>query len=156
MRLMYSTALLLHSWLRWLVLVFGLLALVRGLMGASGRRPWTAGDEGAWRWFVITLDVQMLLGLVLYFLLSPITKGALADFGAAMQISSTRFWAVEHVFGMIVAVVLAHRGRTRVRAAADPVRRHRVAAVFAVLALVAILASIPWPGTPNARPLLRW
>jgi hypothetical protein len=28
--------------------------------------------------------------------------------------------------------------------------------VFIVLALVAILASIPWPGTPHARPLLRW
>jgi hypothetical protein len=94
--------------------------------------------------------------LVLYFLLSPTTKAALSDFGGAMASSGLRFWAVEHVFGMVVGVILAHRGRSRARALTDPVARHRVTAIFFGLALVAIAASIPWPGTPNGRVLFRW
>jgi hypothetical protein len=56
---------------------------------------------------------------------------------------------------MLVALGLAHVGRVRIRKA-DISRRGKLAAIFFGLALVAILASIPWPGVPNARPLLRW
>jgi hypothetical protein len=153
---MYPAILLVHSWLRWVVLLLGVFAIVRAIAGATGRRPWQATDERAGKFFVIALDVQMLLGLVLYFLLSPITRAALSDFGGALQNPGMRFWAVEHVFGMVVGIALAHRGQSRVRQVPDPVRKHRVAAVFFALALIAILASVPWPGTPNARPLLRW
>lgn len=153
---MYSTVLLLHSWIRWAVVILGLWALIRAVLGLSGRRPWTASDEGAGRLFVIATDVQVLLGLILYFVLSPITTAALSDFGGAMKVSAVRFWAVEHVLGMVVGLALAHRGRTRTRSVADATSKHRVALVFYGLALLAILASIPWPGTPNARPLLRW
>jgi hypothetical protein len=73
-----------------------------------------------------------------------------------MREPGIRFWAVEHVFGMVVGVALAHIGRTRIRKAVTDVRRHRLALIFFSLALIAILVSIPWPGTPNARPLFRW
>jgi hypothetical protein len=152
---MYTTLLLLHSILRWLVLLAGLLAFARGLSGWSGASPWTPSDARAGAWFARALDVQMLLGLILYFGLSPITRAALQDFGAAMGNSALRYFAVEHVFGMLVAITLAHVGVARIRKTTDERRRHRVAAVFFGLALVAILVSIPWPGLPNGRPLLR-
>jgi hypothetical protein len=153
---MYTSVLFLHSWLRWAVLLLGLLALARAIAGAAGRRPWVPADEQANKFFLIALDIQIVLGLILYFFLSPITGAAMADFGAAMKSSGLRFWSVEHVFGVVVALILAHRGRARVRAITDPVRKHRVAAVFLLLALLAIAASIPWPGTPNARELFRF
>jgi hypothetical protein len=152
---MYPTILFLHSWLRWAVILLGLLAIVRGIIGGTSRRPWTPVDDRVGLLFIISLDVQVLIGLLLYFVLSPITQAALADFGGAMRVSALRFWAVEHVFGMVVGVFLAHRARSRVRAIPDAVRKHRVAAIFFALAMVAILASIPWPGTPYARPLFR-
>ena len=142
---MYGLVLLIHSWLRWVVIAAGLVAVVRG-----GQRDGAAG-----RWFTILLDVQILLGLLLYFALSPFTRNALADFGAAMGSPQLRFWAVEHVFGMVIGTALAHIGRARVRKAA-PERRPRVAAIFYGLAMLAILASIPWPGMPAGRPLFRW
>lgn len=152
---MYLTVLLLHSWLRWAVLLFGAAALVRAVTGSATRRPWLPLDDRIGLLFVISLDVQLLLGLLLYFALSPITQAAMTDFGEAMRQPAMRFWAVEHVFGMVVGAFLAHRGRARIRAIPDAGRKHKAAAVFIVLALVAILASIPWPGTPNARPLFR-
>ena len=53
---------------------------------------------------------------------------------------------------MLVGVALAHIGRARVHKTSDDVRRHRLVAIFFTLALLAILASIPWPTLPHGRP----
>lgn len=153
---MYVWILLVHSWLRWLVIGLAFWIVGRGVAGLSSHRNWMPADDRALRLFSIMLDGQVLIGLLLYFVLSPITTAALADFTAAMRSSPVRFWAVEHGFGMLVAVALAHIGKARVRKSPDPVRKHKLVAIFVGLALVAILVSIPWPGTPNARPLFRW
>jgi len=153
---MYATVLLLHSLLRWLVLLTGLLAVARGIAGWRSRRPWTLPDERAGFWFITSLDLQFLLGLLLYVALSPLTRAAFQDFGGAMRDTVLRFWAVEHVAGMIVGIALAHIGRSRVHKTGNDGRRHKLAAIFFTLALVAILASIPWPTLPHGRPLLRW
>jgi hypothetical protein len=153
--MIYAVALTLHSWLRWLVLLTGVVAFARAAAGASGRKPWKPSDDRAGFWFVTALDAQVLLGLILYVFLSPITHAAFGNLGAVMKNPNWRFWMVEHVFGMLIGVALAHVGRVRTRKT-DSLRRHKVAAIFFGLALAVILASIPWPGTPNGRPLLRW
>jgi hypothetical protein len=152
---MYSSILTLHSWLRWVVILAGLVAFVRAASGASGRKSWRPSDDRAGFWFVVALDIQVTLGLAMYFFMSPITTEALKHLGEVMKNPALRYWAIEHPFGMLLAIALAHIGRARARKA-DSFRRHRVAAIFFGLALLAILASIPWPGMPNARPLLRW
>jgi hypothetical protein len=153
---MYSAVLSVHSWLRWVVLILAVLVVVRAVMGRSRQTPWTAADEHAGKWFVASLDLQMLLGLLLYVALSPATAEAFNDFGAAMRISPLRFWAVEHLVGMVIAVALAHIGRVRVRRATDPKARHTTALVFTAISLVVMVLSIPWPGFPNGRPLFRF
>lgn len=143
--MLYSTFLLVHSWVRWLVVLAGLAAVVRG----------GSGNGSTGRLFVTLLDIQMLIGLLLYFWLSPLTTAALQDFGGAMGSSQLRYFAVEHVFGMLIAITLAHIGRGKIRKAPEH-RRARIAAIFYGLALLAILASIPWPGMPAGRPLFRF
>ena len=137
------------------MLIAALVAVIRAIAGAAGRRPWTRADDRAGFWFGTLVDLQLLLGLLLYFALSPTTRAAMQDFGAAMGSSGLRFWAVEHVFGMLVAVGLVHAGRSRTKKVKDDAARHKVAAICFVLALLAIVISIPWPGMPNARPLVR-
>ncbi len=73
---------------------------------------------------VVSLDVQMLLGLLLYVFLSPFTRDALNDFGAAMRTPSLRYWAVEHVTLMVGALVVAHVGNVLVRRASTDPSRH--------------------------------
>ena len=84
------------------------------------------------------------------------TRAAFQDFGAAMRDNVLRFWAVEHVFGMVLAIALAHIGRSRVHKTGDDGRRHKLSLIFFTLALILILGSIPWPTLPHGRPLLRW
>lgn len=142
---MYGIVLIIHSWLRWAVIAAGIAAVARG----------GARDSSTGRWFTILLDVQMLIGLLLYFVLSPFTKAALGDFGGAMGNSQLRFFAVEHVFGMVIGIALAHIGTAKIKKAPEH-RRGRLAMIFYGLALIAILASIPWPGMPAGRPLFRF
>ncbi|OFW03640.1 MAG: hypothetical protein A3I61_01665 [Acidobacteria bacterium RIFCSPLOWO2_02_FULL_68_18] len=151
---MYLLTLVLHSLFRWVVLVLGALVVGRAVGGAKHNREWTSADDRAGLWLVITLDAQLLLGLALYLALSPVTRIVFADFGAAMVNAALRFWAVEHIFGMLAAVVLGHVGRFRMRRV-DGAQRHRTTALFFGMALLAVLLSIPWPGMPAARPLFR-
>jgi hypothetical protein len=152
---MYLFVLAIHSLLRWVVLATGVIAVVRAVGGLRGRRAWTPADARAGLWFALALDVQFLVGLLLYFALSPITRVAFGDFGAAMGNTVLRFWTVEHVFGMLIGLALVHIGRVRARKTADPVQRHKLSALFYGLALVAIAVTIPWPGMPAGRPLVR-
>jgi hypothetical protein len=151
---MYEALVIAHSWLRWLVLITAIIAVTRAVAGRSARRPWQPADDAAGRWFVIALDVQVLIGLVLYLFLSPYTMSAWNNVAATMRDPFTRFMAVEHLVGMIGATALVHIGRVRIRKAPDP-RRHTLALIFFGLALIAIAASIPWPFMAAGRPLIR-
>ncbi len=152
---MYTALLTVHSYLRWVVLLLALLALVRALAGVTQRRPWTPADDGAARWFGMSLDIQMLIGLVIYLFLSPFTMPAWGDIGAAMRDPTTRFIVIEHQFGMLIAVALTHIGRARIRKSREGASRHKTALIFFGLATVIMLASIPWPGRPGGRELFR-
>jgi hypothetical protein len=152
---MYDLLLLAHSWLRWLVLLAALAAVARAIGGVGTRRPWTPVDDRAGVWLTAALDLQMLLGLVLYISLSPVTTSAFVDMAAAMREAPIRFFVVEHPVGMIVAIALAHVGRARSRKAADSESKHRQALIFFGLSLVVLLLSIPWPIGPGARTLFR-
>jgi hypothetical protein len=155
-RSMYSTMLIAHSWLRWVVIAAALVAVIRALAGWSGTRPWTRADDRAGLLLTSALDLQMLIGLLLYFLFSPLLATIRQHAGEAMGNDAARYWLLEHPFGMIVAIALAHVGRVRIRKAADVRRKHRLALIFFGLALIAMAASLPWPGTATGRPLLRF
>ena len=94
----------------------------------------------------------MLLGLLLYLALSPITTGAFRNMGAAMQNSVVRFWVAEHVTIMLVALALVHVGRVRLLRAATDRARHFTAALFFGLATLLVLLGTPWPFMPVSRP----
>jgi heme A synthase len=150
---MYSVVLLAHSWIRWIALVAAV-----GTVLAALRIRVPADRAGADRWSLAAmavLDLQMLLGLLLYLALSPFTAEAMKNMSAAMQNPQLRFWAVEHLTSMILAIVLAHVGRVVARRASTPSSiRVRLLMCFG-LATILLIMGIPWPGFANGRPLFR-
>jgi len=146
---MYTTALIVHSWIRWVALIAAIGAAFAALRKQDGT---------AERWGLIaitTIDLQMLLGLLLYLALSPNTAAIMNNFAGAMKDPTARFWAVEHVASMFLAVIVAHVGRVLARKATSPeAKRKRTLICFAIAALFMIIG-MPWPGRPGGRPLLR-
>jgi hypothetical protein len=152
---MYDVLIVAHSWLRWIVLLLGAVAFARAASSRFTRRPWTPTDGIIGRWFVISVDLQVLIGLLLYFFFSSFTMAAWRNMAGAMADDVVRFWAVEHAIGMLVATAFVHVGRVRIRKAADSPRKHFLAAIFFGLALVLMLVSIPWPFGSIDRPWIR-
>ena len=150
---MYSAVLLAHSWIRWIALVAAV-----GTVVAALRIQVPADRAGADRWSLFAmaaLDLQMLLGLLLYLALSPFTAEAMKNMSAAMQNPQLRFWAVEHLTSMIVAIVLAHVGRVLARKAKTPSSIKTRLLICFGLATILMIVGIPWPGFANGRPLFR-
>ena len=152
---MYTALLFLHSWLRWLVILSGVAALGGAVGGVSTRRAWLPIDNRRLALFTHSLDVQMLIGLILYAFLSPVTRSGFENMQLTMRDPILRFFVVEHLTGMVVAIALAHIGRARARKLTDAAARHRAVLIFVGLAMVALLLSIPWPGMPGGRELFR-
>ena len=141
---MYTGFLHLHDVLRWLLLVSLAVTLVKYLAGWFGNQPWKKVDNILGIVFTSLMDLQLLTGLVLYFFLSPVTKLALSDFGAAMKDADLRFYAVEHFSMMLIAVVLVHIGRAKSKKAKTDQGKFKIATIFFLIALVLMVVAIPW------------
>ena len=152
---MYPLVLTLHSLVRWVVVVLALVTVGRAFYGWLGGKRWDDLDDRLGLFFSISLDVQVLLGLLLYFALSPTVTAALRDAGRLMADVEARYWTVEHAVPMLIALVLVHVGRVLIRRAPEGVAKYRRAALLMGVATLIILASIPWPFSPLGRPLFR-
>ena len=134
----------LHNILRWAVLLFGVWTLFSALTGVISKRNYTATDNKANLFFMISCDIQLLIGLILYFngawfeLLKTSAK-------AVMQNAIPRFFAVEHAIMMIIAWLLVHIGRSMVKRSNSDAQKHKRSLVYFGLAIVIILLMIPWP-----------
>jgi hypothetical protein len=129
---------------RWLVLIVIVLAVVFAFIGWFNKRDWNKKDNITGLILTIFMDIQFLVGIVLYAFVSPLTKAAFNNFGAAMKNADLRFYAVEHILLMIIALVLVHIGRIKTKKAVAPWKKHRAATIFYGIALLLILAGIPW------------
>lgn len=142
---MHELLLLLHSWVRWVAIIGGVLATVTAFSSTDPKNN---------RWgmiFTIGLDLQFLLGLLLL-----LTSSAFSNMGETMRDATARFYAVEHPTMMIVALALAHVGRVMARKATTPASGRTKSLIFFGLATLLVLAMTPWPFRLDARPLFRF
>jgi hypothetical protein len=151
---LHDVTLVMHSLFRWVVLLSGAVVLGRTLLTRRGQ-TWTETDTKMLRAFVGAFDVQVLLGLLMYFGTSTLGVRMLPYANVAMKDSVLRFFAVEHLIGMLTAAAVLHIGTSRARKLGEaPARQTRTALVVGI-AFALVFASIPWPFFKYARPLLR-
>lgn len=150
---MYHILLLLHSWLRWFVLAAGAVAVFKAYAGWSGNRPFTKGDNAVSASFSGFMWLQVIVGLGLYFGLSPYGLKGLKEHG--MHDAVYRFFGVEHIAVMILAAILAQVGRIALKNAPTDALKHKKAFIYFGIALLLVLLMIPWGIWNPARPLFR-
>jgi hypothetical protein len=151
----YPAVLTIHSWLRWAALVAGIGATFNAFRDrtAIARRPRGLG----WDWlFMLALDLQALFGVLLYFGLSPFTREAMTNVGMALRNPGLRFWSITHVAMMVIALIAVRAGRVfAIDEPASRARRNGRWCCFGI-AVLAMVAGVPWPGLLNGRPLFRF
>jgi len=152
---MYDVMLVLHSWLRWAVFLGGIVVIitaVQGLKAAGAPRP---EDVKKVRINAVIFDIQAAVGLLLYGVLSPLTQAAFSNMGAAMKDANLRFWAVEHIFLMLVAWGCTRVGAIRFRKAKDA-KGYKTLLILSVVGFLSMVAVIPWPMRAIGRVLFRF
>jgi len=142
---MYEVFLFIHGNLRWVVLVLAVLAVVKYYMGWMSKKPFSPMDKRISMFYTASLDTQLLIGLILYIFLSPVTKMAFSNMGGAMKSPVLRFWAVEHITMMVLVVIVAHVGSVVSRKAKTDTDKYKKGFIYFAISLVLILMAIPWP-----------
>ena len=85
MALVYEMTLMIHSLVRWVVVIAGIAAVIKAFAGWFGNRNWTSSDDRLGMLFTTFMDLNVLIGVFLYLILSPITRGAFQNMGDAMR-----------------------------------------------------------------------
>lgn len=142
--MIYRILLGIHSWNRWIVLILAVALVVVAWQKWLSKASTTDTTSRLSVFFIISVDIQLLLGIFLLFV-SPMIATFMDDPGAAMGQTSVRFWAMEHTVMMLIATIIAHIGRVKLKKAADPIAGNRSAAIMFTIALIVMLVSIPWP-----------
>lgn len=150
---LHDIILFFHSSLRWIVVGVAGVLFARALV--RRKHEWTDVDTKALRVFVSVFDAQVLLGLIMYFGTSALGVRTLAHAKIAMKDSVLRFFAVEHIVGMLMAAVVLHVGTARARRLGPSPQRQVRTALVVGFTLLIVFASIPWPFFPYGRPLFR-
>lgn len=148
---MYTGLLHLHNLLRYFVIIFLVIAVIKSFAGWFGKKPYTSGDNKISLFLLISAHLQLVIGLVLYFI-SPVVEMGLADMGEAMKNVTLRFWALEHIASMILGIAIITVGRIMAKKGSTDGAKHRRQAIYFLLAMVLIFSTIPWPWSAVARP----
>ncbi len=125
----------LHMIWRWVMLVVALVTLLKALAGWLGKQPWTALDDRLGMFFTIAVDIQALLGLILWF----VGPWRITAAGSLMSDPLGRFMVIEHPLFLLIALALAHIGRSRSRKAKTDAAKHRTAFIFYLLSFLFIV-----------------
>ena len=129
-----------HSGLRWLILIMLVWAVFSAILKFIKKSEFTPGDK---RTNIIVLSLahtQLILGLILYFISPKVVFGT-----DTMSNSILRFFTVEHISLMIIALVLITIGYSKSKKAKTDAKKFRHIFLFYGIALLLILVAIPWP-----------
>lgn len=131
----------LHSGLRYAVLLLVVAAIIQALLGWIGKKTYTDGNRKLNLFALISAHTQLLIGLVLYFI-SPLVQFS----GAAMKDATARYWTVEHISMMIIAIALITIGYSRSKKVLVPEKKHFNIFVFYLLAIIIVIITLVLSG----------
>jgi heme A synthase len=126
-----------HSGLRWVAIGLLLFAIFNAF---TRKNNYEKKDRLIYLFAMISLHVQLLIGLVLYFISDKVSFAE-----GWMKVGLYRFYGMEHLLGMLIAITLVTIGRKKSDKAIDPAQKHKIIRVWYTIGLIIIVAMIPWP-----------
>ena len=138
---MYTGLLHTHSALRYFMLILLIAVIVMAMIGVIRKKPYTGIDDKFSLILFIVAHTQLLVGIILY--VASYTGGHRVQFNSeTMSTPALRYFAVEHVVAMLIAIVLITLGRTGAKKLADDLAKHRRLLIFNSIALIIILGTV--------------
>ncbi|MFM7016371.1 MAG: cytochrome B [Bacteroidota bacterium] len=133
----------LHSFLRWALMLLLVVSVVKAAMSLSGKNSYTPGDRKRTLFTMISAHLQLVLGVVLY-----VTRGwsnYFSNMADTMKNPTLRYWTVEHITMMILAIVFITIGNIRSKKMDTDAGTYKQILIWFGLALLIIIVAMPWP-----------
>jgi len=141
---MYETVKFLHSYWAYLVLILLVISTVNALIKFFGNKEFAAFDFRVSLFTLIVVHIHLILGVVLFFAADYLALISEMGMGEIMKNSLLRSNIIEHPLTMIIAVVLITMGYSKHKKKLTSKPKFKMLALFYTLALVLVLAKIPW------------
>ena len=152
---MYPYLLIIHSFMRWLVLISLLYAIYRSVKGWLNKATFTAIDDKTRHLTATIAHIQLALGYVLYFN-SPMISYFRSNYHEAVKHFDNLFFGMIHITLMTISIILITIGSSVAKRKENSNDKFKTMSIFFLFALLVIFIAIPWPFSPLAhRPLIR-
>jgi hypothetical protein len=136
----------LHSILRWVILILLLWSILRCFFGWTNESVFTSGDRKIWLFTLIFSHITLLLGLFqVFFGRFGIITSSLPEGTRIMKDRFYRFFWIEHPLTMIIAITFITLAYGMSKKSIPDKIKYKKAFWFFIIALLLILAGIPWP-----------
>ena len=145
---MDSTIKTLHSYWAYLVIIILIAAVINALIGLFGKKEYGAKDFRVSLFTLIVSHIQLLIGLILYFVSPKFEQWSIMG-SEVMKTASVRLYLVEHPLINIIAIVLITIGYSKHKKKLTSKYKLKIIAIFYTIALVLFLSRIPWAVWPN-------
>ncbi|MDV3970660.1 hypothetical protein [Elizabethkingia anophelis] len=152
---MYSTLLVFHSLIRWLVVAFLLYSIYRAFVGYLNDKPFSKTDNAFRHWTATIAHIQLMVGIILY-TQSPIVKYFWRKTETDLQNLDLTFYGIIHIFLMLTAIVLLTIGSALAKRQPTDKEKFKTMLVWFSIALIIIFIAVPWTFSPlSSRPNFR-
>ncbi|MCH1517920.1 MAG: hypothetical protein L7T62_04820 [Flavobacteriaceae bacterium] len=141
---MYSVLKTIHSYWAYLALLILVIAVVNALIGISSKKEFGAKDLRVSLFGLIFSHIQLLIGLILYFVSPWFQQWSALGMGGVMKDAQTRLYLVEHPFTNIIAIVLITMGWSMHKRQTLDAKKFSRIGIFYTLGLLLLLSRIPW------------
>lgn len=136
----------LHNFMRWVISILLLVSIIKAFTGWQNKKVFSPGDKKVWLFTMISAHITLLIGLYqVFFGRFGITKYALPEGESLMKNKFLRFFWIEHPVGMILAIVFITLAHGMSKKAVPDTVKYKKAFYFFLVALILVLASVPWP-----------
>ena len=136
---MYETIQSVHSILAYAALGLLVLASINAIFGLTSKKLFIDKDLRLSLFTLIICHIQLLVGLILYFV-SPLGSAQLGN----MKDAAMRLTSLEHPLINIIALVLITIGWSKHKKEESNNGKFKKIAVFYTIGLVLILSRLPW------------
>ena len=141
---MYETVQFIHSWWAYLVLLVLLITVILSLVGLTSKKEYGATEFRLALFTLITSHIQLLIGIVLYFVAPWFKAFGEVGMGGVMKDSTLRLYLVEHPLIMIISVILITVGYSKHKKKLTSHPKFKTLSIFYTLALIFMLSRVPW------------
>jgi hypothetical protein len=135
---------MIHSYWAYFVLIILIIAVFNAIAGLRSKKEFQAKDLRISLFTLIASHIQLIIGLIAYYMSTAYSMMKEVGMGEVMKNSELRKPLVEHPLLILIAIALITIGFSKHKKKESDAAKFKTIAVYYAIALVLILAVIPW------------